>query len=553
MADQITYPILMTKVQRRYGRCDFERFDNIASSHMRAGRGKIGKVDVDCKFLFTKSQWGVLGGHPGGIIYLDLDFLEPADCRLQSATVLVTLEEDGRQTNEPGADEPACPVKFTDHYGPKSLRGPEKVMRTRRVKKLTPSIQVLGNGAGGLGVNIERTVEKTSRWNLTSHIKSSEGHIWYNQLRWELKENSLEDESMRNNVIHTAFALEHNAKKFYMTVSISGKLAHRSERFKERLKKFGSSLGKDDETVTTVIEWKNGYSCPKRLDRIAQGLRFAMEVQNLSNTPMEMPNAFPAAFAAAPTTHGPEAPLGRLEVTEPEILPGLDDETWPPDSISAITPGPLQASSRPPRPPEPTMENMSLAAGLGTPLLELPGRMAFARSESRWSNSTLVENGAESSSGRSTVRRRRKGFEGELGEAQIDIQRDGSRRRRADVFGFLMLLTWLTDLGLLCVTVLADALGLPLETFRRSPPSIGRELSRQPEEQVKALDEASDVQDASDVETVVSPTSSPAMRREAFQRALEDGLEDPRRRAYLVRGVGNPYLCPDTGEQLGLC
>lgn len=83
--DQLTRPILMRKEGRGYGRCDYERFDNVTTSHVNAGRGKIGEVEVDCRFFFTKSRWGYLGSDygstktPGGIIYLDLDFHQPSD------------------------------------------------------------------------------------------------------------------------------------------------------------------------------------------------------------------------------------------------------------------------------------------------------------------------------------------------------------------------------------------------------------------------------------------------------------------------------------------
>lgn len=55
-ADQ-TGPVLKTRVESKYGRCDFERFDDVASSHMRAGHAKIGEVEIDCKFIFRKSLW----------------------------------------------------------------------------------------------------------------------------------------------------------------------------------------------------------------------------------------------------------------------------------------------------------------------------------------------------------------------------------------------------------------------------------------------------------------------------------------------------------------
>lgn len=57
MENHQTNPVLKTRVESKYGRCDFERFDHVASSHMRAGHAKIGKVEIDCKFVFRKSRW----------------------------------------------------------------------------------------------------------------------------------------------------------------------------------------------------------------------------------------------------------------------------------------------------------------------------------------------------------------------------------------------------------------------------------------------------------------------------------------------------------------
>lgn len=59
MEGQYTRPVLLSKVRSKYGRRDYKRFDNIASTHMRAGRGNIGKVEIDCRFMFTKSHWYV--------------------------------------------------------------------------------------------------------------------------------------------------------------------------------------------------------------------------------------------------------------------------------------------------------------------------------------------------------------------------------------------------------------------------------------------------------------------------------------------------------------
>jgi len=304
MEGQSTRPALLSKVRSKYGRRDYRRFDNVASTHMRAGRGNIGKVEIDCRFMFTKSRWGVIGEskNPAGIIYLDLDFSQPADCRLESATITVTLtEDDGEEGRVQHLS--ACPVKFTDHYGPKCVRGPESLVQTKKVQNRTPEVHVLGNGAGGLGINKEKIVQTRNRWDFSGYISSTKDSIWYNRLRWELKENSLEWQPTHSNLFHTAFALEHNATRFYMTVHVSGKLAKFSDKIKSRLK-FGERGGKHEEIVTK-IEWAEGYSCPLRLDTIAQDLHEAMGYANMTKVPVEIPGALAASYHPAITNPVP--------------------------------------------------------------------------------------------------------------------------------------------------------------------------------------------------------------------------------------------------------
>ncbi|KAK3902729.1 hypothetical protein C8A05DRAFT_43909 [Staphylotrichum tortipilum] len=272
---------------------------------MRAGRGNIGKVEVDCRFMFTKSRWGVMGErqNPAGILYLDLDFSQPADCRLESATVTVTLTEDD---GEEGG-------------------GLESLVQTRKVKNRTPEVQVLGYGAGGLGQNKEKVVQTRGRWDFSGYISSTKDSVWYNRLRWELKENSLEWQPTHNNLFYTAFAIQHNATRFYMTVHVSGKLAKLSDRIKGRLK-FGDKGGRDEEIVTK-IEWTDGYSCPSRLDEMAQYLHETMGMANMSMVPVEIPGALAASYH-------PAIPMGRPQHGQ-EQPPPMPKPAPAPDSLPA--------------------------------------------------------------------------------------------------------------------------------------------------------------------------------------------------------------------------
>ena len=314
MESQPTPPVLLSKARSKYGPQDYTRYDHITSSHMRAGRGSIGKVEVDCRFLFKQSHWGVIGEakHPAGILFMDLDLRQPPDCKLQSATVTVTLEEnDGVEANIERRSR--CPVKFTTYYGPQSLRGEQSHEQTKTAKKCTPEVQVMGYGVGGLGVDKEKIVQTASRWAFSGHMGSSKGNMWYNQLRWELKENPLERQPTHSHLIHTAFALEHNATRFYMTVHVSGKLTRLSDKLRGRLK--FRSKEEEHQDIVTKIEWRDGYASAVRLDAIAQDLDPAMQLQNMSRVSIEVPSALPATFHPAITNPA------SLALQQPSLTP----------------------------------------------------------------------------------------------------------------------------------------------------------------------------------------------------------------------------------------
>ncbi|KAM7190543.1 hypothetical protein V8F20_009676 [Naviculisporaceae sp. PSN 640] len=361
--DQLTRPILMKKKRRGYGRCDYERFDHITTSHVNAGRGKIGEVEVDCRFFFTKSRWGYLGSDydsseiPGGIIYLDLDFRQPSDCRLREATVVVTLtDHDEERRQRSTSHQTSRPVKFTSHYGPRHIRGTERAMHKRTVKQCIPYVEVMGQGAGGLGVSKEQMFVTTSRWNFSGHLGSTKGSNWDNRLKWVLEENLLEDQSMHKNVIHTAFAFEHNASRFFMTVDVTGKLVRTRDQIRQSLR------FKDDEKAVTIkFEWKNGYSCPALLDDIARDLHLAMELENQCDVPAEIPDALPVDFSE--TTNSTLRPWAGPPTTPllPQNNLGADTRQGMRMDTQLSIPRILDTSQTV---PEPSDDMMRLAAGL---------------------------------------------------------------------------------------------------------------------------------------------------------------------------------------------
>ena len=302
-------PILKRGMRRsrKFGRYDFERFERFdhRSSHASIGHATFDKVEVDCKFLFKKSQWGILGEQKNlaGIIYLDLSFRQPKDCRLHSATVSVTLDDEDKELRELGpklrrrGSDSQCPIQMTDCYGPKGFAGPERTVLRKTSLHLAPTGQFMGYGFGGVGVETESSSAYSSRWRFSGHLLPGKGNDWaYKTLKWDLVENDLENQSMHSNEVHTAFTFEHSGQPFLMRVEIQGKLKKLQGRVKDKLMKFPSTAKKEDGSVVTLINFGERFSFKTPLDERARELEFEMEMANLHAIPMEVSDPKPVIF-----------------------------------------------------------------------------------------------------------------------------------------------------------------------------------------------------------------------------------------------------------------
>ncbi|KAK7930967.1 hypothetical protein PG985_001679 [Apiospora marii] len=286
--------------RRRYGKHDFERFDHLISQQAGASLGSstIGKASVDCRFLFQKSQWGVLGPmkNPAGIIYLDLTIHQPKDCRLKSATITVTLDDDDDELAEPGPETNSMQPVQIGSYGPKQLHGqPRRVIRTKK-HNLTPQFEVGGMaGFGGIGLDSEEHSVRESRWSFHTQVspnpKKSGKHSWVLRvLKWELEENELDSQPIHSNTIHTAFSFEHGGQPFLMKVEVAGRLESTRSDLKNRLKCKFPANSKKNKAATTLINFGGRGRFNKPLDEIAKGLPLVMELENLNSVPVELPD-----------------------------------------------------------------------------------------------------------------------------------------------------------------------------------------------------------------------------------------------------------------------
>jgi hypothetical protein len=268
---------------------------------------EIGKVDVDCRLRLSKSQWGVIGKNknPGGIIYLDLNFDQPADCKLSSASVSVTLEEH-RVLKENA-------LFATDQFGPKRLTGELHEVPVTKNYRFTPHVDVLGAGAGGVGIDASKQKVLSSRWSFTGQLLFAEDkddatrEKVYRRLKWELAENKLESRVLHSNLFHAGFTFEHERQPFYLKIEIEGKLRRTKDRIMNRLKFPPDSQKKDGVSWTLIDPGVPGKST-RRLDALADGLSKAMEMENLQDIPMQIPEALPASFTEPVHTSIPKKP-----------------------------------------------------------------------------------------------------------------------------------------------------------------------------------------------------------------------------------------------------
>ncbi|OJJ80356.1 uncharacterized protein ASPGLDRAFT_51566 [Aspergillus glaucus CBS 516.65] len=297
---------------RKYGR-SYHHFGQLSSASL-ASRN-LGKVRVDCRFRLSESQWGVLNQYtPAGVLYVDLNFDQPQDCRLRSATVLVTLEKEQPAFTSTVLNHDT--LQLTDYYGPKHLNGEPTTLPRKRVYQLMPEVNAMGCSSGGVGVNSEKTTNEVRRWMFTGQLmpgKAPNNAVTYRTLKWELTENELDSQSFHNNVIRTGFAFEHDRETFRIRVEIQGKLQKRTRQLKESWKdktqhfKFPSEANRDQGSAVTLVDVRETKQFHRNLDRLAMGLPHEMIRRNQLEVPVEVPNSMPSLFQGLPSaSHSPD-------------------------------------------------------------------------------------------------------------------------------------------------------------------------------------------------------------------------------------------------------
>lgn len=348
MSSDLARPQLSTvdSYNRKFGRYDFKRFDHLISQHASLGDASLGKIHVDCRFLFQKSKWGTFEGHKSaGIVYLDLAFSQPSDCRLKNATVQVTLDDDDehlvRQFPSRNSKRPVHIVK----HGPRHMTGEPLYQRISTHTRFIPSVEMSPfGGVGGMGKESEKVTVRECRWMFESHLKS--GHRkrgddnWaYKVLQLQITENELETQSLHSNTVHTAFAFVHGRQPLFMRVEVSGKLESRTSDLRHQISNKMRKLklpatSNRARYATTLINFTDQERFTTPLDGLVRGLELAMEHENMT-PPVEVerpqqPRFFEVQSPERPTPPPPSAAQhtdaqGLLEEQEDPTAPTIEN------------------------------------------------------------------------------------------------------------------------------------------------------------------------------------------------------------------------------------
>ncbi|KAI0186871.1 hypothetical protein EV127DRAFT_437801 [Xylaria flabelliformis] len=279
----------LRRIRRKFGRHDFERYEDITAD-ASLGAKSLGQVTVDCRFRFERSQWGVLtrARHPGGIVYLDLDFHQPGDHRLKYATVIVTLDDDSDDLINQfpvinSLDDAKVSIHIGD-YGPTQIVGAAKSAHKVVEHQAAPEIDAGGIFTiGNIGRRSEKDFDQEHRWTFLSQKKPAKNDSSrYKVLKWTITENKLDAQSYHSNTIHTAFSFQHGGRPFFIQVAIEGSL---QSKWSNLGRKF-SSL-KDEKFATTLVNFNGRERFTKVLDQMAQGLPYTMEQENIMKVPPE--------------------------------------------------------------------------------------------------------------------------------------------------------------------------------------------------------------------------------------------------------------------------
>ncbi|OQD85149.1 hypothetical protein PENSOL_c107G06355 [Penicillium solitum] len=173
----------------------------------------------------SKTRWGQLHNKPSGVIYLDLTFHQPADCKLAEATITMNFEHAYAIR-----DLPAENLEVTEFFGPKILSGEKRERQVSTTLEVNPKVGTGGINIEGGGWSQRSDTSYASRWKFTgsrfaaepssSHDALNSRSSQYQQLVWHLDENELDNQAIHHSTVHSAVAFHHDSEPFFLDLQI---------------------------------------------------------------------------------------------------------------------------------------------------------------------------------------------------------------------------------------------------------------------------------------------------------------------------------------------
>jgi len=298
----------MPKLKSKYSPSDVNRFSNIPADATIVtpdgvadpclGDGKIGKVEVQCRFLHEESKWGRLENKDGtavsaGIIHMEILFKNLHECALESAVIRVVLDGEHQllqsyrkilgqeEKGEKGDFKKNKNAVEVREVGPRSIAGTPFGVVRKSVFSVNPAVEFEGLSFSAIEASKEQEWTQITRWvfegGAWAHKSSRSDTV--NSVEWSLSENIPERQPSHGNRFRTAFVFANDGRPFILKVEVGGFLSKFRDRAKEKLKrglKFGSSSSKI--SPTTLIRGFEKET--QRLNKLAARLNEDMNKLN---------------------------------------------------------------------------------------------------------------------------------------------------------------------------------------------------------------------------------------------------------------------------------
>ncbi|PIG82392.1 Pfs domain protein [Aspergillus arachidicola] len=210
-----------------------QNYRDLLETHSQSlGYQKLGTIKIDCSFM-PDSQWGILqkvAGAPAWLLYLQLQFSQPSDCKLANANVELTFEKMAPASQELIGLSNIGPV-LTEYFGRRGIAGNDLI-------EPEPSVVY-----GSTGVNDRPNAHKGpgsyrdagTQWSLQAYTWPVEGDNsgLHRRVEWIIKEADSQHQALlHRGQVRVALVLQHDLDPFSITVRIVGQLHRHRGWFK---------------------------------------------------------------------------------------------------------------------------------------------------------------------------------------------------------------------------------------------------------------------------------------------------------------------------------